>query len=123
MAITTTVGSVAPTTLVVSTASNVALTQNATTDLLQTGAVTISGAGHTVLFLARTQTNNATLDNQCQVNLLVDGTTVLTDIAGDQIIYKQVLATGSHTVDFNAFSFVSGLTILAAGLTVIDLGL
>lgn len=120
MAITTVTGTGSPTTLVVSAAQSVSLTVNTTTDLLQSGAVSVTGEGHTVLFLARTASNN---DDQCQVNILVDGVIVYTDIAGTQIIYRQVLTSGSHTIDFNVYALDSGITMSAAGLTVIDLGL
>lgn len=123
MASVTSTGIGSPTSLVVSTATSVALQQNATTDLFQSGAVTVTGSGHTVLFLARTLLTNSTLNDQCQVNIVVDGTIVFTDIAGDQIIYRQVLSSGSHTVDFNVYCFASGVTMSAAGLTVLDLGL
>lgn len=123
MAGVTTTGAGTTTTLVVSSVTNVAMTQNATTDLFQSGAVTVNAPGHTVLILARTQISNATLNNQCQVNIVVDGTTVFTDIAGGQIIYRQPLSAGSHTIDFNVYSFVSGLTMTVAGFTAIDLGL
>lgn len=120
MAVTTITGSGATTTLVLSTATAVALTQNATTNLMQAGAVTVTGTGRTVLFLVRTSSTN---NPQCQVNVLIDGSVVASDVAGTQIIYRQVLAVGSHTIDFNVYSFGAGTLMNAAGLTVLDLGL
>lgn len=120
MAISTTTGSGTPVTLLTSSGAGIALPANTSTSLLQTASVTVPGTGHTVVFLGRTL---ASQNDTLQVDISIDGTSVYNDIAGQQIIVKTVLASGSHTVTFTAYALNGADTMLAAGLIAIDLGL
>jgi hypothetical protein len=44
-------------------------------------------------------------------------------VAGQQIVVKLPLSTGSHTITFNAYALNTDATMNVAGLMVLDLGL
>lgn len=120
MAVTTNTGSVATTTLLVSTGTAITVTANSSISLLQTASVSLTGTGTTVLFLGRVTSDN---DSNCQVELAVDGTVIFAGASGDQIIARSTLAPGSHALTFTAYALNSDVTVTVAGLTAIDLGL
>lgn len=125
MAITTTTGTVTPTTLLVSSASNVTLTADAYTSLLSSDPVTIAGSGHTVSFIGTTDADD---NDFVQVLLVVDeglpGEMIIVDDAsGRQITVRVTLSAGNHTVAFRAYSLGSPHTMRTAGVTALDLGL
>lgn len=120
MAATTTTGSGTPTTILVSSAASVALPVNTSTSLLQTSSVTVTGTGHTVAIIGRTA---ADFPDFVQVDISVDGTSIYNDHGGQQIVVKQVLSTGPHTITFTGYAFNQNCTMFAAGLMMIDLGL
>lgn len=116
----TSTGSVATKTLLVSTGSGITVLANGSGSLLQSANASITGSGTTVLFLGRVTSND---NNNCQVELSVDGTVIFSGASGDQIITRASLSSGSHTVVYTAYALGSNATISAAGLTAIDLGL
>lgn len=120
MPISTVTGSGVLTTLAVSSGTNLVLPQYQTTSLFESGDITMTGSGNSVLLLGRVMsTNNA----QCQVEIDVDGTPVLEDVAGSQLIARVALSVGSHIIAFNAFALANDVEAEIFGLTVIDLGL
>lgn len=116
----TNTGSGTPTSLLVSTAATVPLPQNTSTSLFQTSSATVTGSGHTVAFIGRSV---ADLPLYVQVDISVDGTSIYNDHAGQQIVVKQVLSSGAHTVTFTAYAFNQACNMVAAGLMLLDLGL
>lgn len=116
----TSTGSGTPTSLLVSTATSVALSQDTSTSLFQTTNATVTGSGHTCVFIGRT---TADVNLYVQVDISVDGVSVYSDHAGQQIVVKQVLSAGSHTVTFTAYAFNKACNMLVAGLMLLDLGL
>lgn len=120
MAITTVTGTATPTSLLVSQAVSVALPVNTSTNLFQNATTTITGSGHTVALIGRTA---ADFPLYVQIDISVDGTSVYNDHAGQQIVVKQALTAGSHTITFTATALNQACNILAAGLMAIDLGL
>lgn len=120
MAVTTVTGSAATTTLLVSTGTAISVPVDTSVSLLQTADVAITGSGTTVLFLGRVASDN---NDNCQVELDVDGTVIFAGASGDQIIAKAVLTAASHTVTYTAYALNADVAISVAGLTAIDLGL
>lgn len=120
MAISTTTGTGTMTCRLVSSGTNIPLPTNTTTSLLQAASETVTTTGGHVAFLFRTATTN---DSWCQLSLQVDGTEVYNASAGIQDSLNLPLASGSHTVVFNAFVFNGSITMIKCGLTVLDLGL
>ena len=120
MATVTNAGTGTLTTLMVSTGSSLVLPQFQSTSLLQNSSVTVSGSGHTVLFLGRVETTN---NGQCQVEIDVDDVAVYGGAAGENIIARMVLSSGSHTIKFSAFALSNDVEAEVFGLTIVDLGL
>lgn len=120
MVISTAVGSGTMTCLLVSTATNVVLTQNVETSLMQAASETITTTGNHVAFLFRSDSDN---DSWCQVSLKVDGVEVYNDSSGTQDSFNVSLSAGSHIIAFTAIAFNGNLTMLKCGLTILDLGI
>lgn len=122
MAVTTSTGSAATKTLLVSTGSsaNIAVPVNTSASLFQAANATITGSGTTALFLGRVISNS---DQNCQVDISIDGVSIYSGSSGQQIIARAALSLGSHTVTYTAFALNGDITVMVAGLTVIDLGL
>lgn len=122
MAVVTNTGSAATKTLLVSTGSSVTIpvTVNTSSSLFQAANATVTGSGTTALFLGRVISNS---DQNCQVDISVDGVSIYSGSSGQQIIARAVLPVGSHTVTYTAYALNSSITVTTAGLTIIDLGL
>lgn len=120
MAVTTVTGSAATATLLVSTGGGVTALVNSSTSLLQAANVTITSSGATVLFLGRVISDS---DDNCQVEIAVDGTVIYSGSSGMQIIARATLTAASHTVTYTAYALNADVNVSVAGLTVIDLGL
>lgn len=120
MSTVTTAGTGTLTTLMVSTGTGLLLPQYQYTSLLQGANSTITGSNTTILFLGQVSTSH---DSACEVTITVDGSTILDTSAGGQIILRFPLSTGSHTIEFTAFSLAHDVTAETFGLTIIDLGL
>lgn len=119
MPIVTNVGAATTTTLLVS-AGTTTIAANSSASLLQAANVNVTGSGTTVLFMGRVKSND---DNDCQVELNVDGVTIFAGSSGEQIIAHVTLSVGSHTVTYTAFALNNDVIVTAAGLIAIDLGL
>jgi hypothetical protein len=117
---TTTTGSGTPASLLVSKATSVSLPANASTSLFQNSSATVTGSGHTCLFLGRT---DSSANDFVQISINVDGTDIFDGSAGDQIVVSYVLSSGSHTITFNAFALNSSATMTVASLSIVDTGL
>lgn len=122
MAVTTSTGSAATKTLLVSTGTSilVSVPVNTSASLFQAANATITGSGTTALFLGRVVSNS---DANCQVEIDIDGVPIFSGSSGQQIIARATLPLGSHTVTYTAFALNSDVTVTVAGLTIIDLGL
>ena len=116
----TTSGTGTPTTLLVSTVTNVALTEFASTSLFTSDPVTVTGSGHTVAFFCRAASTD---DSSVVINVLVDGVTLISGSSGDPLNAPMVLSAGSHTIAFQAFALDTGITVNVATMFLIDLGL
>lgn len=120
MAVTTVTGSAAAKTLLVSTGTSVVAPMNTSTSLLQAANATITGSGTTALFLGRVVSDS---DDNCQVEIAVDGTVIYGGSSGQQIIARTALTAAAHTVTFTAYALNANVNVSVAGLTIIDLGL
>lgn len=117
---TTVTGSGTPTSLLVSTAANIPLPQDTSTSLFQAANATVTASGHTCVMIGRTV---ADLPLYVNVDISVDGTSVYNDHAGQQIVVKLPMITGSHTITFTAYAFNKPCNISVAGLMILDLGM
>ena len=116
----TSTGTGTTTSLLVSSGANIALPVNTSVNLFQNTTTTITGSGHTAAFIGRTA---ADFPLFIQVDISIDGVSVYNEHAGQQIVVKQVLASGSHAITFTAWALNQACTMLAAGLMILDLGL
>lgn len=120
MAVTTVTGSAAATTLLVSTGSSVAVPVDTGVSLFQGASATVTGSGTTAIFLGHVVSDN---DDNCQVEVAVDGVVIYSGSSGAQIIARAVLAASPHAVTFTAYALNVSVNVAVAGLTIIDLGL
>jgi len=118
--VSTSTGSGTPVSLLVSSAANVALPENTSVNLFQGTTTTITASGHTLALIGRT---NADFPLYVQVDISVDGVSIYNDHAGQQIVVKQALSAGSHTITFTALALNQNCNMNAAGLMILDLGL
>lgn len=119
MTIVTNTGQVPTKTLLVSSGTTTVL-ENTSASLLQAANASITGSGTTALFLGRVVSDS---DKNCQVEIDVDGVVIFSGSSGEQITARAPLTAGAHVVTYTAYALNADVTISAAGLTVIDLGL
>lgn len=120
MTATTTSGSGTVAALVNSAGININLPANVSTSLLQSGAVTVTGSGHSALFLGEFDPGPM---SSVVVSIVVDGNPVYSNVNGQPFTFRMVLSAGSHTIDYVGVSSGSPQTMPTANLTVLDLGI
>lgn len=107
------------TTLSAQQASNsLSVPQNTYTNLLPQASVT--GTGN----LVEIKANVYGLDPaQVQTRILIDGNeiTIADNGAGTLTVLAETLSSGTHTIDFQAYSFITGQTAGERFMTVINL--
>lgn len=96
--------------------TNLSVPANTWTDVIS--QQTVTGTGNVVAITAYVENLDAA---QTQTQILVDGTSIFQSTPDMTIIKDVVLSSGSHTIDFQVYSFITGQTAHNRALTILNL--